>query len=66
MSFSKAIIFDKYVEHFFDKKRNSIGVEREQAKLQLNTLYGIFGRKQDSIETVNIYLKIYINIQVIE
>lgn len=47
--FSKMILFDKYVNHFFDKKKSAIGPERLIAKLLLNSLYGIFGRKLDNM-----------------
>jgi hypothetical protein len=35
-------------------KRNSVGAERFIAKMLLNQLYGIFGRKLDLIETINV------------
>jgi len=47
-------IFTDYVNNFFSKKANSTGSERFIAKLHLNTLYGVFGRRQDNIETLNI------------
>jgi hypothetical protein len=52
--FSKANIFDDYVDHFFNIKLNSTGAQKLIAKLHLNGLYGYFGRKQDLIETVNV------------
>jgi hypothetical protein len=52
--FSKANIFNEYVDHFFNIKRTSAGVEKAIAKLHLNGLYGYFGRRQDLIETVNV------------
>ena len=55
--FSKVDLFSKYVEHFYNIKRNSSGSSRFIAKMHLNQLYGIFGRRQDLIETVNIYKK---------
>ena len=55
--FSKRDLFTDYVQHFYEQKRNSIGPERYLSKMQLNQLYGIFGRKHDLLETVNIYKK---------
>lgn len=52
--FSKANIFDSYVNHFFNIKLNSTGAKKAIAKLHLNGLYGYFGRKQDLIETINV------------
>lgn len=52
--FSKANIFDTYVDHFFNIKRTSTGAQKAIAKLHLNALYGYFGRRQDLIETVNV------------
>jgi hypothetical protein len=60
--FSKVDLFSTYVEHFYDKKKfSSTSAERLIAKMHLNQLYGIFGRKQDLIETVNVYNKDIIN-----
>src|SRR5690349_21299235 len=36
-------LFQKYVEYFYEIKANSTGVQREIAKLMLNSLYGRFG-----------------------
>jgi hypothetical protein len=55
--YSKIFLFTKYVEHFYNKKKNSFGAERFIAKMHLNQLYGIFGRKKDLIQTINIYKK---------
>jgi hypothetical protein len=52
--FSKEYIFKDYVEHFYNKKKMSTGAERFIAKMHLNQLYGIFGRRLDIIETVNV------------
>lgn len=52
--FSKANIFNSYVDHFFNIKLNSSGAQKAIAKLHLNGLYGYFGRRQDLIETVNV------------
>jgi len=40
-------LFNDYVNHFYEQKRNSVGPERFIAKMHLNQLYGIFGRKHD-------------------
>lgn len=53
--FNKFYLFNDYVDYFFNKKKNSTGVSRFIAKMHLNQLYEIFGRKQDIIETINIY-----------
>jgi DNA polymerase type B, organellar and viral len=55
--FSKIDLFSDYVNHFYDKKKNSVGPERFIAKMHLNQLYGIFGRKHDLLETRNIYIE---------
>jgi hypothetical protein len=52
--FSKAYIFKDYVEHFYSRKKESTGAERFIAKMHLNQLYGIFGRKLETIETINV------------
>ena len=51
---TKAYLFNGFVLHFHNIKKNSTGVERETAKLQLNNLYGYFGRKQTGLITTNI------------
>lgn len=53
--YSQIYLFNKYVDHFYNKKKKSTGASRFIAKMHLNQLYGIFGRKQDIIETINIY-----------
>jgi len=55
--FSKIDLFSDYVNHFYDKKKNSVGPERFIAKMHLNQLYGVFGRKHDLLETRNIYME---------
>lgn len=52
--FTKANLFNNYVDHFFNIKRTSVGAQKAIAKLHLNALYGYFGRRQDLIETVNV------------
>ena len=56
--FSKIDLFTEYVNHFYDKKKNAKSpAEKLIAKMHLNQLYGIFGRKQELIETVNVFNK---------
>jgi hypothetical protein len=45
--FDKIDLFSDYVDHFYDIKKNSSknSPQRFIAKMHLNTLYGIFGRK---------------------
>jgi hypothetical protein len=52
--FSQTDLFSGYVNHFYNIKKNSVGVERLIAKLQLNNLYGYFGRKQIGLITTNV------------
>ena len=52
--FSKANLFDSYINYFYQIKKTSTGVERNMAKLQLNNLYGYFGRKQVGLTTLNV------------
>lgn len=50
--FSKLILFDKYVIHFYDIKKNAKSdAEKFIAKMQLNQLYGYFGRSRELIIT---------------
>ena len=53
--FSKTYLFNDYVEYFYNKKKTSKGSTRFIAKMHLNQLYGIFGRKLTSIDTINVY-----------
>jgi DNA polymerase type B, organellar and viral len=55
--FSKKDLFSEFINFFYLLKKNSNGAERWIAKQTLNTLYGYFGRKQELIETVNIFNK---------
>jgi hypothetical protein len=48
--FSGKYIFKQYVNDLYKIKQFSKGPERFIAKLLLNTLYGIFGRRQDATE----------------
>ncbi|KAH8901783.1 hypothetical protein BR93DRAFT_888739 [Coniochaeta sp. PMI_546] len=54
IEFTKAYLFKDYVEHFFKIKSNSTGSTKFIAKLMLNCLYGVFGRKQEQLKTVNV------------
>ena len=42
-----AYIFNEYIDSFYDIKSNSKGAQRWIAKMHLNSLYGIFGRKTE-------------------
>jgi hypothetical protein len=55
IEFSSIDLFTGYVEHFYKIKMNTVGSERWISKLLLNCLYGVFGRKQELLETINIY-----------
>lgn len=59
IEFTKVDLFIEYVNHFYNIKKISDknSPQRFIAKLHLNTLYGIFGRRQDIIETINIFNK---------
>lgn len=50
--FTRHKIFSDYIKHFYDEKKNSTGARRFIAKLHLNTLYGIFGRKINTLKTI--------------
>ena len=52
--FTKANLFEPYINYFYEIKKNSVGVERNMAKLQLTNLYGYFGRKQIGLTTSNV------------
>lgn len=43
--YKRGKIFNGYVDHFYDIKRNKKGPEKAIAKLMLNSLYGKFGMK---------------------
>lgn len=49
-SYSKDYLFKEFVEYFFEIKRTSVGASKFLAKLCLNSLYGMFGRKQNLSE----------------
>jgi len=53
--FSRINLFSGYVHHFYNQKKQAFGAERWIAKMHLNQLYGVFGRKQESIKTLNVY-----------
>lgn len=57
IEFSRGKIFTDYVNHFYEIKKNSSGSERFLAKMQLNQLYGYFGRTQELIVTINVNSK---------
>jgi hypothetical protein len=58
-SFSRAKMFNDYIEDFYLIKKESEdeSPERFIAKLHLNTLYGIFGKTRDILETKIINVK---------
>ena len=60
--FTKTDLFTDYVNHFYNIKSTTKGSEKQLAKLQLNNLYGYFGRKQINIMTENILNKDLINV----
>lgn len=47
-------LFNSYVQDFYGDKKEAVGAKRFIAKLHLNSLYGIMGRRQDLIRTVSI------------
>jgi len=53
-SFSKKYLFNEYVNHFYNIKKNSFGAQKYIAKIHLNQLYGYFGRSLDLIHTENL------------
>ena len=55
IEFTKKDLFTNYVNTFYKIKMNSTGSERWISKILLNSLYGLFGRKLELLETVNIY-----------
>ena len=50
--FSKGFLFNQYVLDMYKLKATSDGPERFIAKLHLNSLYGMFGRKLDMLQTI--------------
>nr|YP_010165715.1 hypothetical protein K8L25_mgp05 [Lactarius trivialis]QRN74287.1 hypothetical protein [Lactarius trivialis] len=56
-NFSKANIFNKYIDYFYGIKKVSTGAMRLIAKMHLNQIYGYFGRRRTLIETRNVYKK---------
>lgn len=67
--FSQYDLFKEYVNYFYNIKMSSSGSTKFIAKMHLNQLYGIFGKKQDIIETINIYnrdIKKYIATKIVK
>jgi hypothetical protein len=56
-NFSKANIFNEYINFFYNIKKNAVGSLRFIAKMHLNQLYGYFGRRKTLIETRNVFNK---------
>nr|YP_010254605.1 DNA polymerase [Ganoderma sichuanense]QUA00738.1 DNA polymerase [Ganoderma sichuanense] len=52
MEFSRADLFSTYVKDMYEIKSTTTGAERWIAKLHLNSLYGIFGRRLESLQTL--------------
>jgi len=52
--FDKYPLFNNYVHDFYEQKKIAKGAQRFICKLHLNSLYGIMGRKQELIRTINI------------
>ena len=52
--FDTANLFNEYINDMYKVKMNSVGAERWISKLLQNSLYGLFGRKQEIIETLTI------------
>ena len=61
MEFSKEDLFTDYIKYFYNIKMNSSGSEKYISKLMLNCLYGIFGRRQEKLETKNVFNKDIVN-----
>jgi len=55
--FSKTFLFNDYMNHFYDIKKVSEGARKFIAKLQLNTLYGYFGRRRELLSTMIVLTK---------
>lgn len=53
--FDKKDIFSEYVNEMYQIKMNSTGAKRWISKLLQNSLYGLFGRKQELLETKTIF-----------
>jgi hypothetical protein len=47
-------LFSDYIFHFYDIKKSAKGSLKYLAKLKLNSLYGVFGRKQVNNKVINI------------
>lgn len=54
IEFTKDFIFNDYVEKLFQKKQTAQGAERWICKQMLNCLYGVFGRKPEFLETIQV------------
>jgi hypothetical protein len=54
MNFPKLIFLNLILNKIYEIKKNSSGFERNMAKLQLNNLYGYFGRRQIGLTTLNV------------
>jgi hypothetical protein len=62
-------LFSDYIKHFYEIKKTAKGSLRYLAKLKLNSLYGMFGRKQINSYSLNIKtedIPSYSNINIIK
>ena len=67
--FSKDDIFTSYVNNMYKLKMEAKGAERWIAKMLLNSLYGLFGRRQELIDTITINrseLRIYLATNIVK
>ena len=51
-SYTKEYLFNRFIYHFYEIKKNAVGPAKFLAKLCLNSLYGMFGRKIEINETL--------------
>jgi hypothetical protein len=57
IEFEYTNLFSDYINHFYEIKKSSKGALRYLAKLKLNSLYGTFGRKKESLTAFTIETK---------
>jgi hypothetical protein len=54
IEFEYADLFSDYIKHFYEIKKTSKGSLKYLAKLKLNSLYGTFGRKKETMVSENV------------
>lgn len=54
IEFEYTDLFSDYIKHFYEIKKNSKGSLKYLAKLKLNSLYGTFGRKKETLTAINV------------